>query len=46
VVFTCGDLEDGEGAVHMLEGSREVAAGVVVKGEVGIAIGCLRVVTA
>jgi hypothetical protein len=46
VVFTCRDLEDGEGTVHMLEGSREVAAGVVVKGEVGIAIGCLRVVTA
>lgn len=30
----------------MLESSREVTAGVVVKGEVRVAIGCLRVVTA
>ena len=45
VILTGGHLEDGEGTVHMFEGTREVAARVVVESQVRVAIGCLRVVT-
>ena len=46
VVLSRGHLQNRERSVHVLEGSREVPTGVMVEGEVGVAIGCLGVVPA
>lgn len=44
VVLTGGDLQNGQGSVHVLESPREVTTRVMVKSEVRISISGLRMV--